>query len=209
MAAFWRPGDVIVGRGIFNHRVWTAMPVIAVKDTPEELVATLLPGTECMGEIDYAKGRKHGKRRWDFKYKDWRLAPFLWRTNRLLMLLEPNRFYCIRLAWQEDSNRLLGYYINFQLPFKRSHFGIDTLDLELDIVVDPDFSFEWKDLDDYKQGITAGIILPEWIDEVETAKIEVLNRLEKRQYPFDGSWLDWMPDPSWSPPALPENWNTL
>jgi hypothetical protein len=31
--------------------------------------------------------------------------------------------------------------------------------------------------------------------------------LEKRQYPFDGSWLDWMPDPSWTPPKLPENWD--
>lgn len=37
MVAFWKPGDVLVGRGIFNNRVWTAIPVIAVKDTPKEL----------------------------------------------------------------------------------------------------------------------------------------------------------------------------
>jgi protein associated with RNAse G/E len=205
----WQPGDIVVGRGIFNHRVWTAIPVITIKDTPEGLVAALLPGTECMTETDYAKGRKDGKRRWDFKYRDWSLAPFLWRTNRVLMLLEPDKFYSIRLFWQEDSNKFLGYYVNFQLPYKRSHCGIDTLDLELDIEINPDFSFEWKDLDDYKQGIEAGIIQPEWADEIETAKIEILDRLEKRRYPFDGSWLNWMPDPNWSPPALPQDWDIL
>jgi protein associated with RNAse G/E len=205
----WKPGDVVLGRGVFNHRVWTAVPVIVVKDTSEEIAMTLLPGTECMTETDYAKGKKDGKRRWDFKYKDWNLAPFLWRTNRTLILLEPNRFYSIRLNWHQDNNQFVGYYVNFQLPFQRSRFGFDTLDLELDIVVQPDFSFEWKDVDDYEKGIEVGIILPEWAKEIENAKPEILGRLEKRHYPFDGSWLDWMPDPSWSPPRLPNDWNQI
>lgn len=205
----WKPSDIILGRGIFNNRVWTAIPVIVVKDSPEELVAALLPGTECMTEIDYAKGRKDGKRRWDFKYRDWKMAPFLWRTNRVLMVIEPNKFYSVRLYWQEESNTFLGYYINFQLAFKRSHCGIDILDLELDLMIDPDFSFEWKDLDDYKQGIETGIIAPGWVAEIEVAKTEVIDRLAKRQYPFDGSWLDWMPDPNWTPPKLPKNWDQI
>lgn len=209
MVPFWKPGEVLVGRGIFNNRVWTAIPVIAVKDTPKELVTALLPGTECMTEMDYANGRKDGARRWDFKYKDWKLSPFRWRTNRFLMILEPDKFYSVRLYWQEEGNTFRGYYVNFQLPFQRSQCGIDTLDLELDIVIGPDYSFVWKDLEDYQQGIEAGIILPEWTEGIETAKTEVLDRLAKRRYPFDGSWLDWMPDPRWSPPTLPQNWDLL
>jgi hypothetical protein len=34
-------------------------------------------------------------------------------------------------------------------------------------------------------------------------------RLEKHHYPFDGSWLDWLPDPAWSPPKLPADWNIV
>ena len=103
----------------------------------------------------------------------------------------------------------MGYYINFQLPFMRTNCGIDTLDLELDLDIHPDFSFEWKDVDDYEKGIKTGIILPEWVAEIETAKMKILERLEKRQYPFDGSWLNWMPDPNWLAPRLPEGWDQL
>jgi hypothetical protein len=83
------------------------------------------------------------------------------------------------------------------------------LDLELDLAVNPDLSFQWKDVDDYKKGIETGIISPEWVEGIEMAKTEVLDKLEKRQYPFDGSWLDWRPDPSWSPLTLPENWDKI
>jgi hypothetical protein len=81
--------------------------------------------------------------------------------------------------------------------------------LDLDIVVHPDFSYEWKDLDDYEKGIETGVILPEWVDQIEAANIEILEKLEKRRYPFNGSWLDWMPDPNWSTPTLPRNWDKI
>ena len=83
------------------------------------------------------------------------------------------------------------------------------MDLELDLDVGPDLSFAWKDVHDYEKGIETGIILPEWVEGIEMAKTEVLDRLEKRKYPFDGSWLDWQPDPTWSPPTLPENWDKI
>jgi predicted RNA-binding protein associated with RNAse of E/G family len=86
---------------------------------------------------------------------------------------------------------------------------VDTLDLDLDLIINPDFSYEWKDLEDYQKAIAHEIISPEWIHGIETAKQEIFAKLEKRQYPFDGSWLNWMPDPSWSPPKLPENWDKI
>jgi predicted RNA-binding protein associated with RNAse of E/G family len=92
---------------------------------------------------------------------------------------------------------------------QRSHCGIDTLDLDLDLVIHPDFSFEWQDLDDYQKAIESEIIFPEWIEGIESAKQDIFDRLEKRCYPFDGSWLDWAPDPAWSPPTLPEDWDKI
>lgn len=205
----WKPGEVIAWRGIYRERVWHAIPMLVVKDTPQELVLALAPGTDCMVEENYAQKRKNGKRRWDFKHEDWILAKFTWHTNRLLFVLEPEKYYSTIYFWHHESNEFLCYYINFQLPFRRKPYSIDTLDLDLDMVINPDFSFEWKDEDDYDKGIETGVILTEWVDEIETAKIEVLDRLEKREYPLDNFWLNWRPDPGWSTPTLPNGWDKI
>jgi len=205
----WKPGDIIAWRGIFNNRVWHVQPTIVVKDNSDELVLTLLPGTECIAEESYPSGKKQGKRWWDFNNTDWNLAKYKWKTNRLLIILDAKAFYSTMLFWNNKRNEFLCYYINFQLPYKRNHGGIDTLDLDLDIVINPDFSFEWKDVNDYQKAINHGLITPEWVQGIDDAKPEIFDKLEKRQYPFDGSWLDWKPDPSWKPPRLPENWDKI
>ena len=209
MTKLWEPGDTVVWRGIYRNRVWHATPTTVVRDTTRELVLVLTPGVPCMAEVDYAKGKKNGKRRWDFKHEDWKLEHFTWHTNRLLFLMEPDKFYSPVLFWNHETNEFLCYYINFQLPFQRGHSAINTLDLDLDMVNDPDFNYYWKDVDDYERGIESGLILPEWVDKIETAKAEVLAKLENRQYPFHGTWREWMPDPGWSLPTLPENWDKI
>ena len=206
MVDLWRSGDVIVWRGIYRYRVWHAQTVIVVKDTPEEMCVTLLPGAECVAPEGYLDGKDSTKRRWSFKDQDWKLENYAWRTNRLLILLEPNTYYSTMFFWRADSNDFLLYYVNFQLPFQRSHCGIDTLDLDLDLIINPDFSFRWKDEDDYQKAIDHEVIMPEWTQAIEIAKKEIFYKLEKRQYPYDGSWLNWMPDPNWLPPKLPKNW---
>jgi len=205
----WQPGEVISWRGIYRDRIWDVQPTLLVRDTLEEVVLTLLPGTECLAEETYPKGKKNANRRWYFVNKDWQLAKYSWQTNRLLLLFEREKFYSTILFWNHQNNEFLCYYINFQLPFRRNHCAIDTLDLDLDLIIHPDFSYEWKDVDDYQKAIEHGLISSEWIQGIEEAQPEIFNKLEKRQYPFDGSWLDWTPDPSWSPPTLPENWDKI
>jgi hypothetical protein len=205
----WKLGDCVTWRNIAGGRVWSAIPAIVVKDSPEEVALAVLPGAECMAPEDYSKGKQNGKRRWDFKDRPWKLDNHIWHTSRLLFLLEPQKYYSIAYFWKQAINQFECYYINFQLPFCRSHSGFDTLDLELDMVIEPDFSWQWKDLDEYQKGIDSGIILKEWVTEIECARIEVLERLAQRKYPFDNSWLDWCPDPSWSPPKLPADWDKV
>jgi len=209
MANIWKPDDRIMWRGMYRNQVWHAQTVIVVKDTSEETVVALLPGTECIAPEGYLKGKKYAQRRWDHKNSPWKLEKFRWHTNRLLCLVEPEKFYSTILFWRNESNEFLCYYVNFQVPFQRSHWGIDTLDLDLDLVIHPDFSFEWKDVNEYQKAMECEIISPEWIHGIEAAKPEILERLEKRHYPFDGLWLDWKPDPRWSPPTLPENWDKI
>jgi protein associated with RNAse G/E len=205
----WNPGDVISWRGIYRERIWHVQPTLLVSDCPEEIALTLLPGTECIAEENYPKGKKSEERRWHFVDRDWTLARYTWQTNRLLLLFAPEKFYSIILFWNHTSNDFLFYYVNFQLPFKRNNFAVDTLDLDLDLIIRSDFGYEWKDVDDYQNAISHGLVSPKWAKEIETATDEVLEQVAMRLYPFDGSLLDWKPDPTWQPPMLPENWDKI
>jgi protein associated with RNAse G/E len=209
MGKFWEPSDIIAWRGIYRDKIWHAQTVIVVKDSPEEIVLTLLPGAECCADENYPRGKSHSKRRWQFKDMDWKLEKYIWRTNRLLLIFEPEKYYSTIYFWNHASNEFLCYYINFQLPFERSHCGVDTLDLDLDLIIYPNYTYEWKDENDYQQAIEHGVILPEWTRQINSAKEEVLGKLETRQYPINGSWLDWIPDATWSPPKLPQNWDKI
>jgi len=205
----WKPGDVIAWRGIFNQRPWHVQSVIVVKDSLNELVVCVLPGAESVAEKTYNRGKKEYKRRWEFEANDWELMRYSWHTNRVLAITQPEEYYSTMLFWNEERNEFLGYYVNFQLPFTRSHCGIDTLDLDLDIDIEPDLTFRWKDEHDYQQSVEHGVISLEWVREIENAKPEILNALTQRLYPYDGAWLDWMPNRNWSLPKLPENWDKI
>ena len=205
----WKSGDVIAWRGIFNGHLWHVQSAIVVSDSAGELVNALLPGAESLAEPSYLKGKKTARRWWSFQGGEWELAKYAWHTNRVLAITEPEKYYSIMLFWNHAKNDFLGYYDNFQLPFKRSHCGIDSLDLDIDIDIKPDLSFVWKDVEDYKAAIEHRAIALEWVDEIESAKLEVLDRIENRKYPFDGSWLDWMPDENWTPPKLPTGWDMI
>lgn len=213
MTRLWKPGDPVALRGIYNQRVSYIQSAVVVQDRPDEVALVIRPGAECYAPEGYMSGKHGAAGRWDrwgeYMKGDWKMQAYTWRTNRLLILLQPEKYYASYYFWQDDINQFLCYYVNFQLPFRRSEIGFDSFDLELDIIVEPTCEWHWKDEDDYQRGIECGILLNEWVEAINTAKQEVFDKLEKRHYPFDGAWLDWMPDPTWSPPTLPENWDKI
>ena len=88
----WKPGEITAWRGIYDQRIWHVQTTIVVKDSPDEIVLTLLPGAECIAEETYPNGKKNGNRRWDFKDSHWNLEKYTWQTNRLLLIFEPEKF---------------------------------------------------------------------------------------------------------------------
>lgn len=213
MTKSWLPGETVALRGIYNQRVWYMQSPLVVQDDADEVVLLLMPGAECAATEEYIHG-KHGASgrydRWGNYLREHRnMQNYLWHTNRLLILLEPEKYYSTMLFWEQSSDSFLGYYVNFQLPFRRGPLGFDNLDLELDLFVVPTFEWTWKDVETYRQGIDSGIIRQEWADGIEAAKEEIFTNIENRSYPFDGSWLDWRPDPAWQPPKLIQNWDKI
>jgi len=195
---------------MYDQRPWYVQSASVVKDSAQEVALALLPGAECAAPSEYIHG-KHGERqhwdRWELiQGNAWQLERYHWRTNRFLILLEPGKFYASIYMWDQASDRFLGYYVNFQLPFQRSRCGFDTFDLELDLVIEPDLRWRWKDVEEYRRGIETGILRPEWVTGLEQAKPEVFSRLEQGLAPFDGSWGQWRPDPAWAASRLPEGW---
>src|SRR5208283_5535168 len=96
------------------------------------------------------------------------------------------------------------WYVNFQLPYRRTRLGIDTLDLLLDLVVAPDLSgYRWKDEDEYAQGRRLGLIGDALHAHVEDARQQVVAMVEGRQGPFAEDWSGCHRDPAWPTPALP------
>jgi len=214
MKHYWKAGENCVIRGVVNHQVWLAQSVIVIKDTKEETVLLLLPGAECAFPEGYWRWRKNsdfsqGTRWQEAKNEHILLREFNWHTNRVLMFLEPEKFYSCFIFWDHATDHFRCYYINFQLPYRRSHFGFDTLDLDLDIVIDTHYNWKWKDEEEYQEGIRESGIQEAWVNGVERSKVEVMERIRQRRYPLDGSWLDWRPDPTWAPPALPEKWRNV
>jgi protein associated with RNAse G/E len=205
----WQSGNIVLWKETFADRIWHAHTAITVKDSPEETVLVYLPGSEGMAHAGWVDGKKEGTHPWEFTDKPWALKNYSWHTFRSLFVLEPQKYYTTVFYWNAENDQFLCYYVNFQTPFTRSHYVIETQDLELDLRINPDFSYKWKDLEEYKKGIQTGVILPEWIPGIESAKGEILEKLEKRHYPFDGSWLDWIPDPTWSAPKLPVTWDKM
>jgi protein associated with RNAse G/E len=214
VSKYWAVGDNCVLRGIVDGQVWLAQSVIVVKDEPDETILLLTPGAQCAFPEGYWRWRKnkdysHGTRWQEAKQEKIVLREFTWQTNRILMFLEPEKYYSCFLFWDQASDQFGCYYINYQLPYQRSHCGFDTLDLDLDIVIDLQYNWKWKDEDDYQEGIREGGIQSDWIKGIEKSHDEVFDRINKRSYPLDGSWLNWRPNPEWTNPGLPEKWRSV
>jgi protein associated with RNAse G/E len=209
----WNECDSVLLRGVFEGQPTFVQSARVVKDTPEETALLVWPGAECVASAGYIHRRHGDNSAWD-RWQETltntlNLEKYIWHTNRFLILLEPKKFYSTIYIWEAASDEFVCYYINFQLPFRRTRLGFDTLDLDLDLVIEASYDWQWKDIDDFQRGIKSGGIKLEWVQQIEQAQEEVLARLEKRSYPLDAAWMNWRPDPIWSPPCLPEDWDAV
>lgn len=211
----YQPGDPCVFRGIVNNNVWTAMPVTVIQDTHAQTILLLQVGAHCA--VPEMIWRRHNDRQHYVPGTRWEDARaehldhwfYDWHTNDVLWFLEPGKYYACMLFWEQRTGQFIGYYINFQLPFRRSRLGFDSLDLDLDIVIEPSHEWHWKDEEDYRQAVESGGILPEWARGIERNQPEVLERINRRLPPLDETWINWQPNPAWEIPTLSDGWQML
>jgi protein associated with RNAse G/E len=210
----WKSGTHVIIRGIAHNRVWIAHAVTVVEDTPDLLVTYLQPGAHCKvphGLIE----RKYtpnldGLSRWDEQdSREWKLDDWRWQHRHVLILMPPEAYYAVYWFWSTDFIEFEGWYVNFQLPFHKTEWSIDTLDLEIDLIIDPDGVWRWKDEPEYLTGVRRGSIPAVVASRVEDAREEILMLFSNGSPFFDRKWLSWQPEPDWEIPQLPPDWDIV
>ena len=88
---------------------------------------------------------------------------------------------------------------------------LDTVDWDLDIWVQPDRTWAWKDEDLFVERLAHPHAY--WVDDeprVRRAGDAVVALVEAGVFPFDGTWCDFRPDTGWPqiPTGLPDGWQT-
>ena len=105
----------------------------------------------------------------------------------------------VNLGWK--GGEFVGWYVNFEQPYEETQYGLETMDLVLDLLIDPDGNPQVKDKDDYAAAVERGIL--DEHPDLEQEQARVLRELSARRGPFDPAWIAWHPDPAWPIPVLP------
>lgn len=189
-------------RGLFL----SARPVIAVEDDGDRLVTWAPAGTVgCHGTSHGIPERvllpRHERQLVTLESSIWKYRGVPSRGSSLAFLTRGS-WACVVLTWLPDRT-FLHWYVNFQLPLHRFARGYDSADLVLDIVVAPDRSWTWKDVEPYRSAIERGIVEPDHARAIEAESVNVQKAIEERAGPFGDKWLEWRPPANWPQPVLP------
>jgi hypothetical protein len=187
------------GESILRREVWRGEPKvgwggIVVTDEPD-LLALYMPGGSPLAFADDFFGRPHP---WSHRDR--------WEGHGVLQLQRPGEMHAVWVFWEGPERDFLCWYVNLQEPFRRTDRGFDTQDLELDIVVDRDGSWRYKDDEVLDVSIARG----RWtIAEVKAIRGEgnrVATELDAGRRWWSDEWAVWQPDPRWRIPRLPQDW---
>jgi hypothetical protein len=206
----WNPGDVIVHQETWRGRVWAARPLVVVADDGENLILWLPVGTVRKvpmtppGRLD-AGDRK--SRIIDLMAKgDWIHVDHVWEVSNL-WFLRPGDRHAVWVGWL-PTGESFGWYINLQEPFRRTPIGIEAIDLHLDVVVDPDRTWRWKDEDEFEELLEREILDPALGETLRAEARRVIDTLQAGGPPFDTDWHSWQAPTEWPIPTLPAGWDT-
>lgn len=204
---FWRNGDHVVIRYVFGAELIRAMPAIILSDSENRTDLYVPVGTRYLhrnrrrvnGEIVFGPT---GPLR-----EDW--VELQVHTLDQVMIFYAGKRYSNWARWNHESSAFAGWYVDLQTPPRRTTLGFDTQDNDLDLVVEPDLTWAWKDQDDVDVMVEHGVWTPDDADLLLEDGCRVIRLIESRSDPFDKAWTNDVPDPSTEPPTLPVSWIDL
>jgi Protein of unknown function (DUF402) len=132
---------------------------------------------------------------------------FPWRTDTLRLMI-PGRSHSVWLFWATNHNgrRLSRLFVNMEEPFRRTPIGFDTQDHTLDIVVQPDLTWTWRDEEELRNHVREGFFTTSLAKAARDEGLRVVEEIRRGAHPCMTGWADWVPEQDWAIPAVSENW---
>lgn len=198
----WQPGDSIVLRGVWRHKVWWACSATIVQDTPDLIAIYWRAGTPN-------RVPDHRPLPQDLLTNNISLVAHKWVGTDVLMLVTPGAAHAVNVMWETGQTKLRCWYIDLQDPLRRTGIGFDSMDHLLDVDISPDRSeWHWKDEDEFEQAVKLGVYSPEEAGAIRLEGERVIRILQQNGSPFCDGWERWSPPPEWEIPCLPVGWDT-
>ena len=126
----------------------------------------------------------------------------------VLTLTPPNSWRSIWLFWTVEW-KFERWYVNLQAPIHRMSRCILVRDYALDIAVNPDMSWSWKDGDEFEELIGRGFFTERQVSSIQAEADRIVQVIENKGSPFSDGWEKWRPDTNWPVPEVPEDWHIL
>jgi hypothetical protein len=185
---------VVTLRSIYRGRTIYAISAWLVEETDKHVVLATVPGAECLVLV----GDRHQILR-DVAAGNERVERRVWQQNRVLWIVPFNAPYMLGLFWHDLSDQFTGYYINLQAVVERDATGFNSLDHILDIVVQPDLNWRWKDDDELELAVDVGLLSQDQAEEIRANGERAIADLPRL---IPTGWENWRPDRAWAVPEL-------
>jgi hypothetical protein len=208
----FEPGRLVLHRDTHFDRIAFVHPARVVSDDDRGLLLWLARGSVVAVEasLDGRSPRDMTFPEWSATQRGTRLTS--WRGPGVLRFFPPEADHSV-WWFRTDDGVFKQWYVNLEEHAVRwddgAVAGIDVVDQDLDIVVAPDRTWRWKDEDEFAERLAH----PEhyWVSDEAAVWAEghrVIKMIEAADFPFDGTWTDFHPDPTWpTPTELPEGWD--
>lgn len=196
-------GEPILYREVDEHgQVIDVKPVTVVEDSDERIVLWLPLGTPTKKPV-LLKQFPGTSRRW--VEGSWGLVDSIWQWAELLIIVRPDECRATWVRWSADRE-FLGWYVNLQSKLQRSRLGFDFRDYQLDIIVEPDRNWRWKDQDELNLAVELGR-MTRGLDKAVRAEAQLaIEEIERNGRLYSEGWEHWRPDASLTRPKLGGDW---
>ena len=187
----FRPGQVVLRRYWRAGRLSFLELTRVVSDDERGLRLWLSAGTPYW-RVVAADGRTHHDAPLDQLGEDARLTQLTWSGSDVMMWLPPGgEAYSVWWFFDAATGDFRGWYVNLEEPFVRWEHGVDSADNALDVWVEPDRTWRWKDTGEFEGRIG----YPGYWTAAEAAAIRAagersIKAAEAGVFPFDGTWCD-------------------
>jgi predicted RNA-binding protein associated with RNAse of E/G family len=208
----FEPGREVLYRNIDGERLACVRPCRVISDDERGLLLWLARGSAVI--VEKAVDGRHIR---EMPFAEWvtlehEPVQAMWQGPGLLKFIPPEGDHSVWF-FRDRDDRFQWWYVNLEYRALRwddgDAAGVDVIDQDLDIVVHPDRTWEFKDEDEFAERLT--IPSHYWVRDEATVWAEarrVIKLIEAGAFPFDGTWTGFEPDPAWPVSReIPKGWD--